>query len=151
MAFALGLHLLAAVIWVGGMLLMLHVVRPVAVSLLEPPQRIPLLSRMLGKFFIQVWGAIAVLLITGFWMIFSVFGGMANVGWHVHLMLGLGLIMILLFLILYFIPYRKLQICVDESRWPDAGAQLGKIRMLVMVNALLGTLIVLAASGGRYL
>ena len=151
MAFALGLHLLAAVIWVGGMLLMLTVVRPVAVSQLDPPQRIPLLSLMLGKFFIQVWATIVVLFMTGFWMVFSVFGGMVSVGWHVHMMIGLGSLMVLIFLAIYFIPYRKLQLYIDESRWPDAGSQLNAIRKLVMVNTLLGTLVILIASGGRYL
>jgi len=151
MAIALGLHLLAAVIWVGGMLLMLHVVRPIAVELLDPPQRIPLLNRMLGRFFIQVWGVIAVLLITGIWMLTAVLGGLSAAGWHIHLMIGLGSVMVVLFLLIYFVPYRKLQPCVEEGRWPEAAAQLELIRRLVMANAVLGTLVVLAASGGRYL
>ena len=37
MAIAIPLHLLAAVIWVGGMFFAYMALRPVAASLLEPP------------------------------------------------------------------------------------------------------------------
>ena len=84
MAVAIALHLLAAVYWVGGMLVMLLAVRPAAVELLEPPLRLPLLCGALSRFFRGVWLSLVVLLATGLWMLFVVFGGFAHSGWHIH-------------------------------------------------------------------
>ena len=46
MAIAIALHLLAAVIWVGGMFFAYMALRPAAASLLEPPLRLPLWSQV---------------------------------------------------------------------------------------------------------
>lgn len=151
MSLAVALHLLAAVIWVGGMLTMLLVVRPTAVSLLEPPLRLAFLAQALGRFFPWVWVALITLLASGYWMLFAVFGGMAAAGLHIHLMQGLGLLMAALFLGLYFLLFPALRWAVDQQRFPDAGRIMERIRRLVQVNALLGTAVVLIAGGGRYL
>ena len=42
MSVTITLHLLSAVIWVGGMFFAYMVLRPAAATLLEPPQRLPL-------------------------------------------------------------------------------------------------------------
>lgn len=151
MALAIALHLLAAVVWVGGMFFAYVALRPVAGSLLEPPLRLPLWAQVFGRFFPWVWAAVVVLLVTGFWMIFAGFGGMANVGMHVHLMLALGIVMMLLFGHLYFGPFRRLKQAVASETWPDGAGHLGKIRHLVAVNLGLGLLVVVIASAGRYL
>nr|WP_297458998.1 CopD family protein [uncultured Halomonas sp.] len=151
MTLAIALHLLAAVIWVGGMFFAYVALRPVAGSLLEPPLRLPLWAKVFERFFPWVWAAIAVLLVSGFWMIFAGFGGMANVGIHVHLMLALGIVMMLLFGHLYFGPFRRLRQTVAKAAWSDGAGSLDKIRHLVAVNLVLGLLVVVIASAGRYL
>lgn len=150
-ALALALHLLAAVVWVGGMLVMLMAVRPAAVELLEPPQRLPLLCGALARFFVWVWMALAVLLVTGLWMLFAVYGGFANVGWHIHSMLMLYLVMSGLFIFLYAGPFALLKQALAEQQYPAAGKQMGRIRHIVTVNASLGVLTVMLAGAGRYL
>lgn len=151
MTLAIALHLLAAVIWVGGMFFAYMALRPVAGSLLEPPLRLALWAQVFRRFFPWVWAAVVVLLASGFWMIFAGFGGMANVGMHVHLMLTLGIVMMLLFGHLYFGPFRRLEQAVANETWPDAAANLNKIRLLVAVNLGLGLLVVAIASAGHYL
>lgn len=150
MAFAIALHLLATVVWVGGMFFAYVALRPVAGSLLEPPTRLTLWTRVFARFFPWVWTAVLMLLGTGLWMIFAVFGGMANVGVHVHLMLLLGIVMMLIFGHLYFGPFRRLKQAVTDSAWADGAARLNGIRRLVAVNLGLGLLIVVIASAGRY-
>ncbi|MCK7497690.1 MAG: DUF4149 domain-containing protein [Comamonadaceae bacterium] len=54
--------MLAVVVWVGGMFLMHFAVRPVAVAQLPPPQRLPLLAAILGRFFGWVTAAVLVVL-----------------------------------------------------------------------------------------
>ena len=46
-------HLLATIVWIGGMFFMLHCLRPAA-SLLEPPLRLRLLHATMRRFFVAV-------------------------------------------------------------------------------------------------
>ncbi|MGD8956804.1 MAG: CopD family protein [Chromatiaceae bacterium] len=151
MGFAALLHVISAVIWVGGMFFAYMVLRPVAAGQLEPPARLTLWAGVFDNFFPWVWSAIVALLATGFWMIFAVFGGMGGVGLYVHAMLGLGLLMVLIFLHVYFAPYRRLKRAVAAQDWPSGGKQLAQIRLLVGINTVIGLLTVAIASGGRYL
>ena len=150
MALAVTLHLLAAVIWVGGMFFAYMALRPVAGSLLEPPVRQTLWAGVFKRFFPWVWLSIVVLLGTGFWMIFAELGGMANVGLHVHIMLGLGILMMLLFMHIYFGPFRRLKQAVEENNLETGGAKLNQIRLLIKINLILGLLVVIVATFGRY-
>lgn len=151
MGIALLLHLLAAVIWVGGMFFAYMALRPVAASQLEPPVRLALWAGVFGRFFPWVFAAIATLLVTGFWMVLGYYGGFAAVGLHVHIMLWLGVVMILVFLHVYFAPFRRLTRAVAGADWPAGGKALAQIRILVGINLSLGLLLVAVASGGRYL
>ena len=145
------LHLLSAVIWVGGMFFAYMALRPVAASLLEPPVRVTLWAQVFTRFFPWVWAAVLLLLGTGLWMTFGIFSGMKYVGIHVHIMLLLGLIMMLIFFHIYFAPFRRLKLAVAASDWQTGGAKLGQIRKLIAVNLSLGLLVVLIAAAGRYL
>ena len=53
-ALFLFLHVLGTVVWVGGMVVMHFAVRPAAVALLAPPQRLPLMAAALQRFFALV-------------------------------------------------------------------------------------------------
>lgn len=151
MIIAVTLHALSAVIWVGGMFFAHVALRPVAAALLEPSLRLPLWSRTFGRFFPWVWTAIVLLLATGYWMIFAVFGGMARAGVHIHLMQGIGLVMLLLFAYLYFRLYRNgLNRALANDNLKEAGAYLTRIRHVVTVNLVLGLIVVAIGSGGRF-
>lgn len=144
-------HLLAALVWVGGMFFAYMALRPVAARLLEPPQRLPLWTQTFLRFFPWVWLAVLLLPTTGYIMVFSVFGGMGAVGLHVHLMQGLGWLMILLYMHMYFAPFQRMRRAVTAGDWPTAGAQLAQIRRVVGINLILGLMVATIASGGRYL
>jgi uncharacterized membrane protein len=151
MAIALMLHILAAVVWVGGMFFAYMVLRPVAANRLEPPARLALWAGVFGRFFPWVFGTIGILLASGFWMVYAVFGGFGGVGLHVHLMLWLGIVMMLIFLHVFFAPFRRLKDAVATEDWPAGGRQLASIRVLIGINLAIGLLVVAIASGGRYL
>ena len=95
MAVAMMLHMLSATVWVGGMFFAYMVLRPAA-GLLEPPQRLSLWAQVFMGFFPWVWFAILTLLLSGYGMLFKFFGGMAAAPIYVHIMQGIGLIMILI-------------------------------------------------------
>ena len=151
MPIAITLHLLAAVIWVGGMFFAYMALRPVAATLLEPPLRLPLWAQTFAKFFPWVWAAVVLLPVTGYWMIVGPFGGFENAGWHVHVMQAIAIVMILIFLHVYFAPYRRLRRAVDAADYATAGRQLGQIRRLIGLNLVLGLTTIVVASGGRFL
>ncbi len=151
MGFALLLHVLSAVIWVGGMFFAYMVLRPVAASQLEPPQRLPLWAACFQGFFVWVWAAVILLPLTGYWVIFNVYQGMAGAPLYVHAMNGTGMVMIGLYLWLYFGPYRALRSAVAQQDWKTGGAHLATIRRIVGSNLLLGLLTITLAVGGRFL
>lgn len=151
MSIAITLHLLAAVIWVGGMFFAHQVLRPIAAAQLEPPLRQPLWVGVFNRFFPWVWIAFITILVTGYWMLFGVFGGMAKAGVYVHTMHGLGLLMVAIFLYVYFVPFAGLKRAVAEQAWPEGKKHIDRIRDLVGINTILGFLTIAIGAGGRYL
>ncbi|MSP03041.1 MAG: hypothetical protein EXR07_18640 [Acetobacteraceae bacterium] len=123
-------HVLSAVIWVGGMFFAYLVLRP-SLSVLEPPQRMALHSQIFRRFFLIVWHAMPLIVLSGLAMIFVVYGGMAALRWNVHLMLLLGLVMSGLFLAIFFGPYKAF-------RAAPGPASLDAIRKLIGINLVLG-------------
>jgi uncharacterized membrane protein len=143
------LHAVSAVVWVGGMFFAHQVLRPAAAAL-DPGPRLLLWSRVLGRFFAWVIASIVLLLASGYVLVFAVFGGFAGVGLHVHLMQGIGILMMLLFLHLYFAPWRRFRMAVAREDWSEGGRQLGQIRTIVTINLVLGLVVVAIGSSGRY-
>jgi uncharacterized membrane protein len=143
------LHALSAVVWVGGMFFAHQVLRPAAASL-EPGPRLTLWSHVLGRFFAWVFAAIVLLLLTGYAMVFGVFAGFGGVGLHVHLMQGIGIVMMLLFFHLYFAPWRRFRAAVARQDWAEGGLYLSQIRTIVTINLVLGVIVVAIGSSGRY-
>lgn len=146
---ALSVHILAAVVWVGGMFFAHQVLRPAAGSL-EPGRRLTLWSRVFGRFFAWVFVAIVLLLASGFWLISGIYGGFARIGLYIELMMGLGIIMMLLFLHLYFAPWRRFRAAVAREDWAEGGRQLAQIRTIVTINLVLGLIVVVIGGSGRY-
>jgi len=138
------IHLLAALIWVGGMFFAYAVLRPAAVEVLEPPQRLRLWDAVFRRFFVWVWGAVAILLVSGLYMIY-LYGGIAHVARHIHIMLAAGLAMMAIYGYVFFACYVPFSLHVAKQRWKEAGEMLGKIRKLIAVNLALGLLTVCVA------
>jgi uncharacterized membrane protein len=146
---ALVLHSLSAAVWVGGMFFALLALRP-ATAPLEPGPRLELWARVLERFFLWVIVAIVLLLASGYGMIFGVYGGFRGIGLHIHLMQGIGIIMMLLFFHLYVAPWRRFQAAVRHQDYPSAARQLNQIRVIVAINLVLGLITVAVGSSGRY-
>lgn len=144
------LHLLSVVIWVGGMFFAHMALRPVVAAQLQPTARLPFMQAVLDRFFPWVWICMLSILFSGLWMIFSVYGGFAGLALHVHIMTGLGMVMMLVFLYIYFVPYNRLRKLVRTEDWPGAGASLTQVRQLIGFNLILGLTTVLISAGGIY-
>src|SRR5580704_4896909 len=137
----LAVHVLCAVVWVGGMFFAYVVLRP-SLSVLEPIQRIALHTQIYRRFFLVVWHAMPLILLSGFVVLFGFYGGMEFVGWNVHLMMLLGLIMSAVFLLIFFGPYARFRRTTDRT---VAAASIDRIRKLIGINLVLGIVTVVVA------
>ncbi|MBX2835388.1 MAG: CopD family protein [Gammaproteobacteria bacterium] len=148
-AIALLVHLLAAMIWIGGMFFAYMVVRPMAVQF-DPPVRLNVWAGVFKKFFPWVWFSILFLLLSGYALMFGAFNGFAGSPWYVHFMHLLALIMVAVFLHLYFAVYPKFKAHVQAQAWPEAAEKLNSIRRLVSINLIIGILLVAGVMIGKY-
>jgi uncharacterized membrane protein len=146
---ALILHILSAVVWVGGMFFALLALRP-ATAPLDPGPRLQLWARTFDRFFGWVIAAIVLLLTSGYWMVFARYGGFARLPLYVNLMQGLGIVMMLAFFHVFFAPWRRFRAALERQDLPAAAGQLNQIRLIVTVNLLLGLVTVAVGSSGRY-
>ena len=80
----------------------------------------------------------------------AVYAGFRGVGLHVHLMQGIGIVMMLLFFHLYFAPWRRFRAALARQDHPAAAGQLNQIRVIVTINLILGLITVAVGSSGRY-
>jgi len=144
------LHVIAVVIWVGGMFFAYNFLRPAAASSLEPPARLTLWNNVFSRFFPYVWASVILLPLTGYLMIFNRWDSISNAPLYVHIMNGLGILMILIYMHVFFAPYKRLKLAVAEQKWPDGGYALAQIRVLVGINTILGVIVIIIASGGRF-
>jgi uncharacterized membrane protein len=143
------LHLAGVIVWIGGMFFAHFCLRPVVASQLPPPQRLPLMAAVLGRFFAAVALSVVVIVVSGLAILLP--AGMANAPLHWHLMLATGLLMAALFAVVYGLHYPRLRAAVAAADWPAAGAALNGIRQLVATNLGLGALTVAIAVLGQYL
>lgn len=144
----LALHILGAVAWVGGMLYALAVLRP-ALAVLEAGPRLALHVETLRRFFRVVWHVMPLSLLSGYALLFGVYGGFGYTGWNVHVMNLLALVMAAVFLYVVVGPWRDLTRAMagDMSGKAGAGAPaaVARIRQLITLNLALGTLTVVVA------
>ena len=149
-AFAITLHLFAALVWVGGMFFAYLAARPVLAEL-DTQLRARLWVGIFRRFFPWVWGAIVVLLTTGVYLVTSSFESFANAPPFVNIMMGLGILMMLIFGHVFFAPFKRLQQAVATGDDALAKKSMGLIRKLIALNLSLGLVVVAVAMLGTYL
>ena len=144
------IHLVAAIAWMGGMTFMLVALRPAAVAVLLPPERLRLMGGVWKRFFAVVLVSIVALFTTGTNLYTTAFRaakaatgqGSVPLGWNI--MLVLGLLMMLIFGHIFFAGYAKFKRAAAVSDWTLAGRAAAQIHVLMIVNFTLGWLAILA-------
>jgi uncharacterized membrane protein len=144
------LHLFAAALWIGGMFFSLFILRPVCLRALEGPARLMLMIGVMSRFFGTVWLLVPLLLLSGFGMLNGMNASAGAIGWHVILMLVIGLTMAAIFIYAFFIPFRRARQAYDIKDGATTGKQLEIIRKLVITNFGLSLILVLAGGMGRF-
>lgn len=140
------LHVLAIVVWVGGMAFAHFFLRP-AVAALEPAVRLRLMHDVLGRFFQAVLVASLLTLATGVWMLGRVAKQVVQSGGSFEMPLAwtvmavLGTAMVAIFGHIRFVLYKRLSRAVGASDGPAGAALLAQIRNWVSVNLALGVVV----------
>ena len=142
------LHVLAVVVWVGGMSFTLLVLRQ-GLAALAPPDRLRVLARVFARFLPAVGVAILVIAATGVWLLAQYGGGMAGAPWGVHVMIGLGVVMMLVYVVILVRDNPRFQAAVRAQEWSSAAPLAARMRALVWVNLVLGILAIVAGVAGR--
>jgi uncharacterized membrane protein len=79
-----------------------------------------------------------------------VFGGFAGARLYINLMMAIGVVMMLLFLHLFFAPWKRFRTAMAAGDNSAAAGQLNQIRIIVTINLILGLVAVAIGSSGRY-
>ena len=132
-------HLLAIVLWVGGMAFAHFFLRP-AVQALDPPLRLPLMQRVLQRFLDAAGIAVLAALVTGVALMAI---GVRSA--HINAMALLGLLMAAIYGHVRFTLYPRLRRAVDAKDWPAGGAAMAQVRLWVGINLALGVLVTAVA------
>lgn len=140
------LHVLAALIWVGGMFFAWMILRPAAMAALEGPARLKLWANVFQRFFVWVWVAVLILPISGVGLLHLRFSGLETAPRYVQVMMGLYLVMTALFIRIQALKFPALKSAVATEDWAAGAAALGQIRKLVGVNLMVGLVVVAIAS-----
>ncbi|AMW85457.1 CopD family protein [Pseudomonas yamanorum] len=145
-SFAYTLHVLAALIWVGGMFFAWMILRPAAMAALDGPARLKLWVNVFQRFFVWVWVAVLVLPISGVGLLQLRFNGFETAPRYVQVMMGLYVVMTALFIRIQALKLPELRTAVAAEDWPAGAAALGQIRKLVGINLMVGLVLVAIAS-----
>jgi uncharacterized membrane protein len=132
------LHLAAVVVWIGGMTFAHFCLRPAAVATLQPPQRLPLMSSALGRFFVIVGWSIALLWVSGIAMFLEGVSMGARAPWNWNAMAAIGALMTILFAAIVLRRHPRMREALERGELPAAGAALDGIRRIVVANLVLG-------------
>ena len=143
-ALLLAVHVLGAIIWVGGMFFALAVLRP-GMAFLESPLRLALHEQVLRRFFFIIWHVMPAMLVTGIVMEFLFYGGFTTTPWPLQAMTATGFAMAGIFVAIMAGPWLALRRALARDETPQAGAAVQRIRLLVTINLGLGTLTAILA------
>ncbi|MCG7948119.1 MAG: hypothetical protein N0C84_17400, partial [Candidatus Thiodiazotropha taylori] len=95
-----------------------------------------------------VWASVITILASGYWMLFTHYGG--ETGWWLSFMTALGTLMAAIFIFIYAIPYHQFGTALKGDDMPRAVAVISLIRQLILVNLILGMVVSLLATMGKY-
>ena len=145
-ALAYSLHVLAALIWVGGMFFAWMILRPAAIKALEGPARLKLWVEVFQRFFVWVWVAVVILPISGVGLLQMRFNGFETAPRYVQIMMGLYIVMVALFIRIQSLQLPELRKAIEAQAWADGAAVMGRIRRLVGCNLIVGLVLVAIAA-----
>ena len=149
-AIALILHLVAINVWVGGTFFAI-VILGRAIKNIAAAQQLLLWQLVLERFFTWAWVAVFILLTSGTWMVYSIYGGFDTIPVYIMLMGLIALLMISVFIYIYFFPYQQYKLLVQTNDVDSCVQKLAVIRFAGTINMILGLCVVVVIGSGPYI
>ena len=84
-------------------------------------------------------------------MVFSVYRGFENSPVYVHLMQLMAWVMTAIFFYMLLRPYKQFKDAIGAEDWAAAGAALNRVRIFVLSNLILGIILLVVVTAGRYM
>ena len=103
-----------------------------ALSDLSPQLRLPLIEGVFGRFF-WVSETVIVILLTGGFLLVQFGGARCYTRWP-----ETGVVMMLIFGHIRFALFPRIRRAVQAQKWPDGARAVNTVRLLVLVNLVLG-------------
>lgn len=132
------LHVVGAVVWVGGMIAMRFAAHPAFMDIGDPVERLPKISKALKRLFLLVMPFVLILAATG--AILTIGYGIKHTDFHylTHIKEGIWTIMFIN-LVAMMLRRSKADKMMREGNYKKAGELLGLIgKFMVPVNIALG-------------
>jgi uncharacterized membrane protein len=148
-AVAIALHILAVIIWLGGLFLLSVVLQPSARPL-DSATALPLWHRVLSRFLVWGWAGVVLILTTGVTMVFLEFGGFANIPNIHRANMVVGIPAIVLYGYLYFAPWQRFRRAVSSNEAMAAERSIRRVRFLMATILALGLVASVVSAAARY-
>lgn len=143
-------HVLAVVVWIGGIFMLDLMLAPLLGRFITAQdQRVHLLYGLLRRFFAWVWLAGGTLVVTGYGMVF-LYGGFGALSLAMWIMVVSGTCMVLLALHVFFAPFRQMGRAIRREDWKAAAGAAAKVRFLSGINLFLAFPTILAGVWGIF-
>jgi uncharacterized membrane protein len=137
MIVALPLHILAIVVWLGGLFCMSVMVSPAGRDL-DATAIAFHWQRVLARFFTWAWIALLLIVATGIALVQVRFGGFSNMPALHRANTAIGVPAIALFAYVFLVPWRRYCRSIAKSEWSAAERLLGHVRIVLAIILVLG-------------
>jgi uncharacterized membrane protein len=135
----MAVHILAVIIWLGGLFLLCVVLTP-SVRNLDLTTAVPLWHGVLSRFLVWGWIGLALILATGIAMMLIEFGGFANIPNFHRANMAIGIPAIALYGYLYFAPWKRFRRAATSNDLTGAKGQIKQVQALMATVLALGLL-----------
>jgi uncharacterized membrane protein len=149
MTVVLPLHILATIVFVGGLFFASVVFQPVARGL-NIDTSSSLWYQILSRFFAWAWVSMLLILATGIGMVFLKFGGFSGVPMIHRGNMAIGIPAIVLFVYVFFGPWQRYRRTVSRRDWTTAQREITRVRVVLGIILVLGLLASIVSAVGRY-
>jgi uncharacterized membrane protein len=149
MTAALPLHILATIVWLGGLFL-LCVVFPPSTRNLDSKTALSLWHKILSLFFVWAWISMALILATGIAIVFLKFGGFSGIPTIHRWNMAIGIPAIVLYCYLYFVPWQRSRCAMSRQDWGAAERDITQARIIMAIILTLGLVASVVSAVARY-
>jgi uncharacterized membrane protein len=144
------LHILAIIVFLGGLFFASVVFQPLARGL-DSETASSLWQQMLSRFFAWGWVSLLLILATGISMVFLKFGGYSGTPMIHRGNMAIGIPAIALFGYVFFGPWRQYRRTTLRRDWTAAQTALTRVQVVMRVILVLGLIASVVSAVGRYI